>query len=211
MGDHYWYDRVEVLDHTEDQYRDSYYSAEEGETFDDFKKTIPIGAEVHVYKDENNNIYRVSYHRIGQAVLRYGDRYFVCGMDEGSYFVSELPKPAKTIGKAFRILKPHAVQEAEKKGIEVKRQGEWFFIPQKKEDLPYHKVKDELKSHSLPHHPDSAAHTVTRIFKGKGRIFTKGFVRHSRHEHKPLNLGDQFHIAVKNTAIGNWSAQGNVD
>jgi hypothetical protein len=224
MGDLYWYEKVEVLDHTQDEYK----SFRDFGSLEEFKKTIPSGAEVHISRNSNGEIDYMAYHRIGQALLKYNkiihlkydngmeedrivEKYFICGMDEGSYFVSELPKPAKTVEGAFKVLKPYSVQKAEKNGIEVKRQGEWFFIPQKKEDLPHHLVKNELKSHSLPHEVNSAAHIVTRMFKGMGRTFTKGYVRHSRKEHRPLNLGEQFHIAVKNTAIGNWSARGNVD
>lgn len=44
-------------------------------------------------------------------------------------FLVKLVKPVKTIDLAYQSLKPLAVINAEKKGLKVLRQGEWFFIP----------------------------------------------------------------------------------
>lgn len=46
-------------------------------------------------------------------------------------FLSVIPKNVNTIKDAYDVLRPKEVIEAEKKGLEVKRQGEWFFIPTK--------------------------------------------------------------------------------
>jgi hypothetical protein len=46
-------------------------------------------------------------------------------------FFVQLTKNVKTIDEAYKSLKPKAVIEAEKKKLNVKRQGEWFFIPTK--------------------------------------------------------------------------------
>lgn len=43
-------------------------------------------------------------------------------------FLAKLPKEAKSIKAAYEALKPKAVKEAEKNGLKVLRQGEWFFI-----------------------------------------------------------------------------------
>jgi len=44
-------------------------------------------------------------------------------------FVVELIKPCKTLIEAYESMKPKEVVNAESQGIEVKRQGELFFIP----------------------------------------------------------------------------------
>lgn len=44
-------------------------------------------------------------------------------------FFVQLVKPCKTIEQAYASLKPKKVVDAEKKGLKVLRQGEWFFIP----------------------------------------------------------------------------------
>lgn len=44
-------------------------------------------------------------------------------------FLAQVPGKPKSIKEAYELLKPKAVVEAEKKGLKVLRQGEWFFIP----------------------------------------------------------------------------------
>lgn len=59
------------------------------------------------------------------------DRYLFAGMDEGSYFVVELPGKATTIRAALDILKPELVRRIDAgkvPGATYTRQGEWFFI-----------------------------------------------------------------------------------
>jgi hypothetical protein len=46
-------------------------------------------------------------------------------------FFVQLTKPVKTIAEAYRSLKPKQVIDAEKRKLDVKRQGEWYFIPTK--------------------------------------------------------------------------------
>lgn len=207
-NDRYWYEDAKVIAYN----KDASGSAESN--FEEFRKRIPIGAEIHITKEkETNKIIYMYYHRIGQVLLEYKGRYFICGMDEGRYFVSELPKKAKSIEDAFMVLMPKTVRTLANKGVEYKRQGEWFFIPVKDTTIkiPTIKVKDQLRMEPLPREEGSALHTVTRMIRKNNSLFVKGIVRHSTKEHKNLNLGDEFHVAFKNTAIGNWSAGGNVD
>jgi len=63
------------------------------------------------------------YHRAGAVVLRYKDHDYICGFDEGSYFVSKLPMQVKTVEGAYTVLTPKAVM-----GKQYLRQGEWFFM-----------------------------------------------------------------------------------
>ena len=80
---------------------------------------------------------------LDQTVHFLGARLFFCG---GSYFLFDidrveienkifnpflvkLPKKAKDIEDAYAILIPENVKEAKIQGLNVKRQGEWFFIP----------------------------------------------------------------------------------
>lgn len=44
-------------------------------------------------------------------------------------FLVRLKKRVSTIKEAYELLKPNDVKGALKKGLDVKRQGEWFFIP----------------------------------------------------------------------------------
>jgi hypothetical protein len=79
-------------------------------------------------------------HFIGAMILKIKhkpkDLYYLFDVDRrelGFYrfnaFLSQLPRGCKTIEEAYQMLKPKQVVEAEKQGLKVLRQGEWFFIP----------------------------------------------------------------------------------
>ena len=77
-------------------------------------------------------------HFVGAMLIEVKEKQFLFDIDRRELkhyrfnpFLSELPKKTNTIKQAYEILKPKEVKEAEKKGIKVKRQGEWFFIPSK--------------------------------------------------------------------------------
>jgi hypothetical protein len=214
------YQACKLVDFTKDK-TDSADS--EDDNFADFKKNMPVGAEYHETKDKEGNITGKWYHRIGGAVLEQNKKYYLCAMDEGSYFISLLPKRVKTVQEAFDSLKPKIVRDIETADfgrntvhIEVKRQGEWFFIPSPAGISI--KEKDFEKSAALPSADSSSnLHICTRLKKIGKKYFVKGIVRHRnpqtnrRADHKPVKLGDVIHQAVCNTAKGNWSASGRVD
>ncbi len=216
------YNSCKLIDFTKDAHF-SVYEGEEG--FVNFKNIMPDGAEYHESKDEEGNIVAKSYHRIGAVILEQDKKHFVCGMDEGSYFISLLPKKVKTVQEAFEVLKPKKVRELEKaagdptsilNSLEILRQGEWFFIPMLTMTI---KEKDFQKSAALPSADSSSnQHICTRLKKIGKRYFVKGIIRHRnprtnrRADHKPLNLGyDVLYEAICNTAKGNWNASGRVD
>jgi|Deesub1362A_J573_1020465.scaffolds.fasta_scaffold00319_28 hypothetical protein len=202
----------ELVDFWKDEFRSTYPGDED---FDDFEKTVPVGAELRIRRKEDGTIISKSYHRIGSVVLRQDGKYFLCSMDEGSYFVSELPAPVKTVTDAFESLKPDAVRKAEAQRLEIKRQGEWFFIPI---EPPSGVHKKDFKSqYVLPaQNSRSNLHIATRGILYKGNHLVMGTIRHKspwgrNGEHRMLRLGSGVFIAVCNTSKGNWSANGKVD
>lgn len=91
------------------------------------------GAEYRYDKDGNIR----SAHRPGGLLIRLKKRgvsykagYYLCGMDEGSYFCVLLPTEAKpkTIKEAYQALEPEEVTQARIGGLTVLRQGEWYFV-----------------------------------------------------------------------------------
>ena len=145
--------------------------------------------------------------------------HWICGMDEGSYFVSKLPKKCYSVMGAYATLKPKEVSDYEiANKARVKRQGEWYFIPQ---DIPEKEVKkiyyNEMEQRFiLPlAHPTSNPHMAVRGYHKKKDIFVSGRVRHPQHRTTILNVlahGDfQIFKAVENTATGNFSTMGRVD
>lgn len=63
------------------------------------------------------------------TLFRSGDRYFVNASDDRQRYVAELIRPCTTLKEAYESMKPRSVIVAEMLHLEVKRQGELFFIP----------------------------------------------------------------------------------
>lgn len=209
------YHTVNLIDFT----RDSYHCASSDDAdFNDFK--VPIGAEYHESKKDGEVTYK-SYHRIGCVLLENEGKYYLCGMDEGSYFISLLPEAVKTVDEAFNSLKPELVKEAEWWECDIYRQGEWFFIP----SAIKIKEKDFQKKAALPSADSSSNRHIatrlcmvsnTKLLMVSNIFYVKGTIRHKnsfggRADHKMLRLPKGIYQAVINTAKGNWSASGRVD
>lgn len=161
-------------------------------------------------------------HLLGAAVVRYGDRYFLSGTDEGAahwgraYFLTELVKPAQTIKDAFQSLKPDKVLVVS----DFKRQGEWFFIPigttKEVRSLGEHPIKKFglVQKHALL--PETIAyrnghHVATEFVSTPEGPYVRGTIRHNRRDHRMLKLGKVWHLAVHNLQVQSWSTDGRVD
>lgn len=210
--------RCNVIDWTNDK-NGSVHISDDPILFANFKKTMPIGAEYHERKKKTGEVYYKYYHLIGACVLEQDGKHYLCGMDEGSYFVSLLPKKVKSIDQAYQALKPEIVKKMENElQANVLRQGEWFFFPSYHPGKQWKKAE---KSAALPSVDSSSnRHVCTRLLKMDNCYFVSGIVRHKnsfnnrRADHKPVKLGDgkkDIYQAVCNTAKGNWSANGRVD
>lgn len=158
-----------------------------------------------------------AWHVLGSVVLYKNDRYYLASLDESRYFVSELSRKPRSVKDAFESLKPSVVRKAERKGVAVKRQGEWFFLPTSFDDRAMADYDDltltQLKSVSKPsplpvRNPQSNQH-VCRNFVARGSLFARGKVRHP--EHRTLDLGDEWHEVHRNTELASWSQGGRFD
>ena len=154
-------------------------------------------------------------HRPGSTLLRINRKYWICGMDENSYFVSRLPRRCYTVSDAFNMLKPDEVKQYEKeKDVQVPRQGEWFFLDL---CLPASEAKKEYKNmeqkYILPRELGGNPHTATRGMKKKKDIFISGQVRHPEHRMARLSTLKDIKVfqAYENTAKESYSAEGRVD
>lgn len=168
-----------------------------------------------------------TWHVLGVVVLNWKNEFYLCSLDEGSYFVSQLPRQPKSVKDAFESLKPDEVKRAIRKGVEVKRQGEWFFIPTGMDDAALAKkigkTQKQLKEVSaempLPARPESNLHLAGRLLNHDD-IFVRGMIRHvwrlgnkyhGTGEHKMLRLGDEWHVAYRNLEKASWSQGGRFD
>lgn len=172
------------------------------------------------------------WHVLGAAVIEHKSKYYLCGLDDGSYFVCELTGRPRSCEHAYEMLKPREVKKAEAEGVEVLRQGEWFFVPtgMKDEDLAATlewsktKLKQQTNNEALPVQrtgsTGSNLHVCRQVkLQGGKRIYVKGKVFH-RHpfgdhpltgQHPTVNLGDEWHIAYHNTEVRSWSQGGTFD
>lgn len=132
-------------------------------------------------------------------------------------FLVKMPHDVASIKEAYEALKPDEVKKALKKGLNVRRQGEWFFIP-----LP--KSKQNVKPDMEPGWGDNRGKkVVTRIELRAGpnrpnyaqmgvakKSLVKGIISHAGREHKDLRL-DTWCKAVPNTAQESFTITGDID
>jgi len=144
-----------------------------------------------------------------------GKRKFhaLIGQDDDQYFGVELAGKPKTVTEAYRDLMPPDVQKAKF----VYRQGEWFFIPVKKQDFPKepYAVDDSSKlilpredEQSNPHWLQYGA----RLDKDGNMWFyqpykgTREVVFHDQHQ--ALRVPQGYYRVYRNTAVRSVSVEG---
>lgn len=153
-------------------------------------------------------------HFTGALFLENSGRKFLMDIDrlEASYglfnvFFVEVNSNATSIESAYETMKPQEVRDAEMAGIEVKRQGEWFFINTGKtldvagRDVHRYGLRESDRKYDL-----IRGLNRTQIAHGQGRPNTVfqpygygsdidslvcGNVEHTGREHKSLDLGSE--------------------
>ncbi len=180
---------------------------------------LPQGAEIRYqseYSKEGTFLgHQIhSAHMAASAVFKYGEHYALASMDEQQFFVSILPRPVDSVSDAFCSLKPEEVEEAESKGMEIYRQGEWFFIPHltgKEAREQYNRMESEFK---LVGRNGGNPHVATRgEWLREGVAEVSGRIRHDEHRTLQLSWSNDpvIFIAMENTALISHSAAGKVD
>jgi hypothetical protein len=161
--------------------------------------------------------------REGEKEIKYETKYtdpteqrYLMGMDEKHLFISGLPKEkVNTVAQAHQVLKHKAVVAAEKEGRDVKRQGEYFFVPLTKaeeKELMDKKVADKsiLNVRGRLQRGGHRPHFVRRMIRmrRKRKIYAQGHVAHE--QHTPLHL-PTWHRVYKNRETSSPGIQGFVD
>jgi hypothetical protein len=162
-------------------------------------------------------------HTLGDSVIRVQDRFYISAVDEtgvgrGMYFLAELlcDRPPTSLDEAFNILKPKVVRDAEARGANVMRQGEWFAIPTKRltsqvlgdveRGIAVYRVKHVLGRDG--HHELEEA-VVYRARTRKGEVYARGVIRHTGEEHHDLDLGTvRWYLVVHNIQGASYTLQG---
>jgi hypothetical protein len=174
-------------------------------------------------KDKQGQEHTRQVHTLGDSVVRVRDRYYLSAVDEtgvgsGMYFLAELltDRAPRSIEDALSFLKPKVVREAEARGANVRRQGEWFAIPTK--FLTSELMRDVERGiavyrerHVLGrdgHHELEEA-IIYRAGPRKGEVYARGVLRHTKHEHVDLDLGTiRWHLVVHNIQGASYTLSG---
>lgn len=185
---------------------------------EEFEKSLPKTGMVikHYTNGDDPEHVGTTWHLIGSVLFRHNDKYYLGAMDEGRYFLSQLPRKCARVQTAFEMMKPNQVRTAIRQGADVKRQGEWFFIPV--DALPENIFKkDWIPWYDLPQ-KDSRGdnkHIAIRGIMQQGNHYVRGNVKHiseitDRHsgEHQIMKFGENIHMAVLNTTLADWSTSG---
>ena len=187
---------------------------------------IPSGGERWrdvLEKDKHGRLRKRQVHTLGDSVVRVRNRFYVSAVDEtglgnGMYFLAELSTdtPPASLEEAFNALKPKVVREAEARGADVKRQGEWFAIPTKL--LTSELMRDVSRGiaryrarHVLGrdgHHELEEA-VIYRAGPRKGEVYARGVLKHIKGEHRDLDLGSiRWHLVVHNIQSASYTLSG---
>jgi hypothetical protein len=163
-------------------------------------------------------------HFTGACLFKIDFRFFLFDIDRREIehgimnaFLVELKKPCKTIKDAYHSLKPKEVLEAEAKGLKVKRQGEWFFIPclEKPKGTEAKSSKDRWTTDSVTYElqaGNNRPNIVNQVIldSKKTIIAVKGKVSHAGREHADMILTD-WHMPIPNTSVASFTLTGRVD
>jgi hypothetical protein len=172
----------------------------------------------------------VDRHFTGACLFKIDKDLFLFDLDrrevkEGilNPFLVSLPDTSiKTIKDAYESLKPEDVKVAEKEGLKVLRQGEWFFIPTelsqtfinahyKKEERNHWDGKtDYIYPELVLRAGQNRPNRAKMGFEAEKTVYVKGKISHTGREHADLELKG-WHIAVPNTATKSWTVTGDID
>ena len=157
-----------------------------------------------------------------------GTQHFIFGKDgdRGQPFTTQVGKKARTVVDAFDFLMPKIVKDAIAQGLDVKRQGDWFFIPikeprcKKSFNSEWHYGLDGRRTDTRLRHDTlyydwrfiETRHTVTGeiVYRCTGRHYVRGTVHAP--DHPPLVLrgngvNNGWFLAVRRNSL-NWENSG---
>jgi len=174
-------------------------------------------------KDKHGRIETRNVHTLGDSVVSVRERYYLSSVDEtgvgsGMYCFTELhtDRAPRTLEDAINFLKPKVVVEAEARGSNVRRQGEWFAIPTKlltsqlmrdvERGLAVYRERHVLGRDG--HHELEEA-VIYRHGPQKGEVYARGVLKHTEDEHHDVDLGTvRWHLVVHNIQGQSYTLKG---
>ena len=175
-------------------------------------------------KDKHGQEKTRRIHTLGDSVVQVKDRYYLSAVDEtgsgfnGMYFLAELAtdRAPQTLEDAFNALKPPVVREAEARGSNILRQGEWFAIPTMLRTSELMRdVEQGIAAYRLKHvlgkdgHHQLEEAVIYRAGDRKGQVFARGVLKHTKNEHWDLDLGTiRWYLIVHNVVGAAYTLTG---
>ncbi len=173
-------------------------------------------------KDKHGKPQTRLVHTLGDSVVRVHDRFYLSAVDEtgqgaGMYFLAELhtDRAPATLQDAMNVLKPQIVLDAEARGANVRRQGEWFAIPTNlltsalmrdvERGIAVYRERHVLGRDG--HHQLEEA-VIYRAGSHKGEVYARGVLAHVNDEHVDLDLGFRWHRVVHNIQGASYTLSG---
>jgi len=174
-------------------------------------------------KDKHGRLKTRNVHTLGDSVVSVRERYYLSSVDEtgvgaGMYCFTELhtDRAPRTLQDAINFLKPKVVVEAEARGSNVRRQGEWFAIPTKllsselmrdvERGLAVYRERHVLGRDG--HHELEEA-VIYRHGPQKGEVYARGVLKHTEGEHHKVDLGTiRWRLVVHNIQGQSYTLKG---
>jgi hypothetical protein len=166
-----------------------------------------------IEKDKHGRERKRNVHTLGDSVIRVKDRFYISAVDEtgvgaGMYFLAELlcDRAPASFKEALDFLKPKVVQDAEERGTNVRRQGEWFAIPMMLTTSQLMRdVERGVAAYHQKHvlgrdgHHELEEAVIYKAGPRKGEVYARGVLTHTNQEHHDLDLGTiRWHLVVHN-------------
>ena len=162
-------------------------------------------------KDRYSNSDYTLYDVTIKATVPKSTQHFLVGYDEHHLFVSGLPKAAKSIEDAHKILRPKGVTGS------TLRQGEWFFLPADVDEAEFdQKYVNRVRraqydqrigdftniANNVWNGSFSTNHKAAMVVSVKGKKYVKGLVFDTTGRHDSILL-PKWHLVVKNKEVVN--------
>lgn len=170
------------------------------------------GSEIHVHRQMLEVLDFSATAMLVRVSVNKRRLIFLIGQDDGHPFVTVVTKRQVTVASAYDYLVPVPVFNAQMHGVDVKRQGDWFFVP--REFFRGRPIRnEERRVRPWPGRIDSSLANAD-----SGTIYSKAPIQGSRHiaerlirtwpyelvrgvvmapNHPPVKL-DTWHCAIRN-------------
>jgi hypothetical protein len=219
------------------------FSALEQALIKDFNQLELIQASADWYEETKDTKGETKYlHHLGETLFKYNGRYFLSTLEarryRQHYYLLELNQPVTSIAQAKQSASGlNNAQWLRYQNNEIKRQGEFLFIPVNIKDYTektLFKTRDYIeKNHfrvtnhtleTIPTHittkpmielgdifkqPNQNPHYPRDLIRLNGSVFVRGTVRHP--EHGMLRLGEGWYQVQLNNIKHSFQPHGRVD